>query len=486
MSDVKISKINEIYMYVDADRGILREIYERFSFRIPNAQFNPKVKDKIWDGFIRELSLKSQTMKVGLLPRLHKFLSKNGYSIELDPTLIVGTEFSNEDFDALCKTLEVQLTPWEHQRKAVVHSINEGRVTLLSPTSSGKSFIISLFMNHHRAHGRKTLIICPRVNLVNQMADDIASYSEYVPNLKLIGDGADKNVKEDDSVVISTWQSVFRMPQKWFEQFDVLIGDEVHEFEAASLKGITEKTVNAKYRMGASGTIRDAKTHVYTIEGAFGPVYTVATTKELMDLGIVARLKIQPIIFMHKKENIPPLSKLNYDSEFALIKDHETRNNTIVDIALTLQSNTLILVDHIESHGQLIYDIAKQKTNRPVYFIHGKSDKDDKKNIRKIMEENDGVVCVAGAAIFSTGVSINNLHNVFYATLGRSKVRILQSIGRSLRLHDEKDFAYFFDFADDLRDGRKKQNYALKHFLERMEYYNREQFEILQPRIINV
>jgi superfamily II DNA or RNA helicase len=484
--DVRITKLNEVHAVIQAERNILAEIHDRFSFQIANAKFHPKVKFGIWDGYIRLFSLKNQTLYIGLIPDLCKFLVLSKYSFEIDPSLVSGTNFTLSDFEKMVEALETTITPHYYQKDAVIHILNEGRAAVLAPTSSGKSFIIYLTNAFYRAQGHKTLIVCSTKSLVKQMEGDLKSYSPYHPEIQIIMEGYTKEVSQDTEIVVATWQSITKLPQKWFNQFRVVIGDEIHLFTAKSLVDILEKCQRACWRFGFTGTIHDAKTNEMVLTGLFGPIYKVITTKELMDEGYIAKLKIKPFVFKYPKEICKTLSKLTYQDEFSFLISNEKRNEAIAKMALSLEENSLILFDRIETHGKLLYDIIRSKTNRPVYFLHGGIDVDDREAVREIMEKNTDVICLASSGIFSTGVNIRNLHHVFLTSLGKSKIKVLQSIGRSLRLHSSKEYASLYDFTDDLRGSRQKLNYALKHFEERMEVYQREQFEVLPVKVLEL
>lgn len=492
---VKIYKLNEVYAKIDAERSVLREIYEEFSFQVPNARFNPKVKNKIWDGYIRLLNLRDATFPIGLVPDLHKFLVKNDYEVIVDSALMVGDYFTPIDMERLLEALEVTLKPHDFQEEAVTRCISEGRALILSATGSGKSFIQFLVSSYYRASAKRTLLVVPSQNLVNQMYGDFQSYSPYEPVMQKIMGGYDKEIQEDTSVVITTWQSIYKEDQEWFDQFEVVMVDEVHYADAASLKGIMEKCVNIKYRFGFTGTLKDSKTNQMVLVGMFGPVFTASTTKELMDRKILTPIHIRPIIFKHDDEIVKKLKqyykqnkkKFDYQEELKYIISSEKRNSKVALLAKSLGGNTLILFDRVETHGKLMYDVLCKKFGEDkIYFIHGKVDVDDREEVRKIMEKNEGVICVASSRIFSTGVNIRNLHNIILSSLGKSKIAIIQSIGRSVRLHDSKEHANLIDLSDDLRGGNKTPNYSLRHLEERMELYRRENFEIKPVKVVNL
>lgn len=257
-----------------------------------------------------------------------------------------------------------------------------------------------------------------------------------------------------------------------------LIVSNCHLATAKSITGIMQKLEDSPFRYGFTGTLKDSKTNEMVLTGLFGPVFTASTTKELMDKNYISKLEIYPVGFVHSKEKIKPLGKLDYQGEISYINSCQERNEWIKKLALSLNKNSLILFDRVDTHGRIIYDMIKSSTDRHVYFIYGGIESEERENVRKIMEQNDEVICVASSGVFSTGISIRNLHNVVFASSGKSKVRVLQSIGRSLRLHDSKDSAKLFDLFDDMRCGKKTSNYTLRHFMERLEIYRDQGFKI--------
>ena len=96
--------------------------------------------------------------------------------------------------------------------------------------------------------------------------------------------------------------------------------------------------------------------------------------------------------------------------------------------------------------------------------------------IRAIVEKENNAIIVASYGTFSTGINVRNLHNIIFASPSKSRIRNLQSIGRGLRLGDNKKKAVLFDIADDLR-YKKHENFTLKHFRDRVRIYNEERFE---------
>ena len=156
-----------------------------------------------------------------------------------------------------------------------------------------------------------------------------------------------------------------------------------------------------------------------------------------------------------------------YEEEITWLQTNPYRNAIIIKLVNKSDKNTLIMVDRI-AHGEELLRILQESTNKQVHFVHGAVEIEEREMIRKLMEEHDNVACIAISKIFSTGINIKNLHNIIFAAIGKARIKIIQSIGRSLRKHSSKKLATIFDIWDNLRYGNK-------HMVERLALYDREQ-----------
>ena len=126
--------------------------------------------------------------------------------------------------------------------------------------------------------------------------------------------------------------------------------------------------------------------------------------------------------------------------------------------------------------------IQQELHDRKVFFVYGGVDANEREKIREITEKQKNAVIVASYGTFSTGINIRNLHNIIFSSPSKSKIRVLQSIGRGLRLGDNKTQCKLYDIADDLT-YKNKQNFTLRHFMERINIYNEEEFDYKIHRI---
>jgi len=482
-SNLIITKKDEVYVKIICEKHIARELSEFFTFFVPGYQFVPAYRNRIWDGKIRLFNLQSFTLYRGLLNYVEQFCEERDYTFEFEGGVDVEDEFSLYHAKKFAEDLNIhsngkQIEVREHQLNAFVHAMQKRRALLVSPTASGKSLIIYLlFQQLHKYQNLKGLVIVPTTSLVEQLYSDFGDYNDgEMTNVHRIYQGKEK--ESDKDLIISTWQSLYKMPPEYFKQFDYVIGDEAHLFKAQSLTTILTSCVNAKYRIGLTGTLDGTKTHKLVLEGLFGSVRKVITTKELIDKDQLSNFEIKCLVLKHTDEECLFVKDKTYADEIQYLISHETRNKFIKNLAVSLGKNTLVLYQMVDKHGKILYDMIKDTEkigNRKVFFIHGGVDTTDREDIRKIMEIEQDAIIVASFGTFSTGINIRNLHNIIFAMPTKSSIRTLQSIGRGLRQNEGKEIATLYDISDDLR-YKKHMNYTLKHFVERTKIYNEEKF----------
>ena len=486
MSRFFVKKLNEVHIEIDASEfHMLKELVDYFTFKVPGAEFMPSFKNKVWDGKIRMFNPINRKLYLGLLNHLDYFCRKNNYTVEFENDL-TDTNFSIENLAELVRHINPHsqgkpIGYRDYQLDAIHHSIVNNRTLLVSPTASGKSLIIytlcRFYNMHPKVKSKKILIIVPTVSLVQQMYGDFKDYGWNVEKYcHKISAGIDKNT--DKKVVISTWQSIYKMGFDYFDQFGVVIGDECHLFKANSLNKIMDKMTNCKYRFGTTGTLDGTKTHKLVLSGMFGDVKQVTTTKALIDSKTLADFRINSIVLKYKPEDCKYIKTLKYSDEVEWIVTNPRRMAFIKDLTLTLKGNTLVLYNFVEKHGipmhKMIEDAAEE--GRKVFFVSGNVKADVREEIRHTTELESNAIIVASYGTFSTGINIRNLHNVVFTSPSKSRIRNLQSIGRGLRKGNGKTSAVLYDITDDLR-YKTYMNFAIRHFYERINIYNEEKFE---------
>ena len=480
---ISIDKKNEVYMLVQAEPGIEQEISEYFTFYIPGYRFMPSYRNKMWDGKIRLFNLRSKELYIGLLDHLLKFSKERQYEIEYKSFPKSLNKYNKEDYERFVKSLALTIDARDYQIDTFLYAINHERCLLLSPTASGKSFIIYLLLRYYQQKlpTFKALIVVPTTSLVAQMKSDFADYSktdnwDASENVHQIYAGKDR--VSPKPIYISTWQSLYKMTTTYYAEFDFILGDEAHLFKAKSLTSIMEKTTKTKYKFGTTGTLDGTLTHKLVLEGLFGKTYTVTTTKDLIDKKTLSPFQIKCLVLQYPEKLCELVKSYNYKEELNCIVSNEARNRFIRNLAISLSNNTLVLFQMVEKHGRIIYDLIKEKTKeeRKIFFVYGGTETSDREDIRKIVESESDAIIVASYGTFSTGINITNLHNVIFASPSKSRVRNLQSIGRGLRKNVSKEIATLYDISDDF-SYKSYKNYTLKHFVERIKIYNEEQFE---------
>ena len=483
--DLLIRKKNEVYLKVEADPHINYELADFFTFEVESAKYMQKTKRyRGWDGKIRLYSPATGEIYCGLVSYLTDWATQKGYNYQLEDSENFGNPLEEnqlvtpEGVGHFVKTLSLPVKMRDYQYRAVYESLRYNRRLLLSPTASGKSLMIYSLVRFHVNVKRKVLIVVPTTSLVEQMYKDYEEYgwmaSKYCHKIYA---GEEKYTKHD--VVISTWQSIYKEPNKFFSRFDVVIGDEAHLFKAKSLTTLMSKLHGCKYRIGFTGTLDGANVNQLVLEGVFGRCSKVTKTNELMKQGHVAKLKVKIVLLKHKEQRFE-----GYQDEIEYLVDNDLRNNFIKNLTIDLKGNTLVLFNYVEKHGIPLYELINSNTDNPVYLVHGGVDTNDREEIRFLTEKSDNAIIVASYGTFSTGINIRNLHNVIFASPSKSRIRNLQSIGRVLRKGDNKSKATLYDIADDISTDRGN-NYTLNHLMERVKIYSEEKFnyEIIEVKL---
>ena len=489
METITIQKKNEVFLNIQTDPSIEMELSEHFQFFVPGYKFMPAYRNRIWDGRIRLFDSRKKTLYCGLHKYLREFCDVRDYNLEVIESPQYGTlESSLEpNLEGLLSNLSlsvngVDIIPRQYQLEGLSHTLSKEKSLLLSPTASGKSLIIYLAIRYYLdVFDGNVLLIVPTTSLVEQMYSDFGDYSRkdkwsHEENCHRIYSGREK-IGVQQRVIISTWQSIYKLPANWFSGFGMVIGDEAHNFKAKSLTSILEKCTEAKYRIGTTGTLDGTQTHQLVLEGLFGPVYKVTTTKELMDNDDLAQLNIDILILKYKEEYCKQIVKEKYQQELDFIVRYEPRNNFISNLALDQKGNTLILFNYVDKHGKPLHSLLQTKMpeKRRLFYVSGETDVDTRESVREITEKEKDAIIVASIGTFSTGINIRNLHNIIFASPSKSQIRVLQSIGRGLRKSEDGTDTKIYDIADDLH-WKNQKNYTLQHAAERIKIYSKERF----------
>lgn len=481
METIRIRKLNHSIIHVECERGVGAELREFFSFYVPGYKFMPAFRNRLWDGKIRLFNQINGQISAGLFPQILTFAEKREYEIEIlesdygnpNEGNKINPEFMMKFVDALKLPFKIR----DYQFDAVCTGIQRKNAILLSPTGSGKSLIIYVLMRYLiSSFEQDVLVIVPTTSLVEQMYNDFKTYGYDVEKYcHRIYSGKDKNTTK--RIIISTWQSIYRFQPDWFSRFGTVFGDECHGFKSKSLTTIMNKCVEAEYRFGTTGTLDGALTHELVLQGLFGKVYRVTSTRELQDNDTLAKLSIRRIVLDHSEEIKKNFGKKTYQEEIEFIVTNIKRNTFIKNLTLDLKGNTLVLYNYVEKHGKPLYNMIKDEAaeNRKIFFVSGETAATDREAIRGIVEKQKNSITVASLGTFSTGINIRNLHNIVFASPSKSQIRVLQSIGRGLRKTDDGINTTLYDIIDDII-WKSRKNFGILHADERLRIYGREKF----------
>lgn len=415
-----------------------------------------------------------------LLSEILKYLEKNTeYSrsnIKIDKELIKENNPSQDDwlvnpeFSLLEYPLSLKLR--DYQKNIVDKCLNHGRGTVVLATAGGKTLIMASLLSKIWSlnNNFKACLIVPNRSLVEQTHNDFKEYGIPFTSSKWTGDDS-LNVTTNVIVCNTSIMQSKNSNLEWLRDIDVLLIDECHHIKKSNEITKIIEICETKHRFGFTGTLPEDKIDEWTIIGKIGPIIFEKRSYELREGKHVVPAVAQIIEINYKNKPIRDftsnLSAENYRNEIEFLRGNVFRNDVIKKLCNNSKNNVLILVDYI-NHGDVIFNNLKDNLkNKEVFYIKGDVEIADRERIRKIMEYKENVICVAISKIFSTGINIKNLHYIVFAGGGKSKIKVLQSIGRGLRLHSSKNTLYIVDIADQLYYGIQHQN-------KRVGFYDQE------------
>lgn len=507
-SQIKIHKMNESYVTLTCDEKYMEiEIQDKFSFEVPNAKFDPRVKAGHWDGFRRLYNRRNKTFPVGLVLALLRFIKGQGYSYSVDPELIPQTDLTREDIEHVMTTVidphskGKPIIPHEHQYDALMHMFSMGRSLCLSSTSSGKSLIIysalRIMQLLPEMENKKFFVVVPSGNLVEQMYNDFDDYStgSSTPwNVSTHCQKINKDYKKqiEKQILITTWQSMKKLPSYAFDDMGVIMVDECNSAQAPILSTIIKASINCPIKHGFTGSLDGFECNEMFIEGLFGPRKIIMTAKESIDKGVAAPIDVKMLLLKYSQEFKDDLAstvftkedgkkrkpKDWYRVEKEFIYSLPERKKFLVNLILSLKGNTLVLFDSIDIYQTPVYEMLKEKHDN-VFVINGEVSNKERDVIKAKIEAGENIITCATFGTMAVGISINKLHNMVLASSTKSMIRIIQSIGRLMRLHDTKEVATIYDVVDDLAMPDKRYDgYMIRHGKARVKIYANEQHPV--------
>lgn len=498
---IEVEFINNAYLKINCEVDQSYELKEFFSCYASDYKYHPKYKSKMWNGKVSFYNHHDGLLPIGLLPYLKLFLKKYQYSIKFSFVLNdLRNDISLDQIHTLLNSIfngveskGTPIYPRDYQVDAIFAGMAKKMGIIEAATGAGKSIIIYSLIRFIMADvGGNVLLVVPTINLVTQMYSDFYEYGwgdiqEYVHMLY----GKSKKININSKVLISTWQSIYKKGQSFFEQFDAVIVDECHSVKSSSLQLILKKCINAEYRIGLTGTLPSELIDQYNIFGFLGrPIYTLKS-HTLIERGFLSKIKIVNMYIRYSNTQIKENIRRKYAEEMSFIIDNEDRNKVITHILNNPHvhdgQNVLILAQRISHIDDICEYLSLHHKDKKILKINGKTLPEERERIRKLIETEDNVLLVATYGTLSTGVNIPKLHHVIFSSSYKSKIKVLQSIGRGLRKHSSKSVVIIWDLVDDMRwkkrDGTYGYNYVFKHFIERLKYYKDQKFEYITKSV---
>lgn len=502
MADLVIQKVNCTWMKV-----ICKEVYmeldlqDRFSFKIANAQHDPRVKKGMWDGVKKLYNRRTKKMHCGLLLEVLGMAETKGWSVQVDPDLMpdpesIDTEELRELVSELIKPHDDgnPIEPYDYQLEAVEYMLNMDRSVVLAATSAGKSLIIYLAVRLYQMmdefNGKKIFITVPSISLVEQLYSDFENYSTFDGSMwhvnqfcQKVSSKYPKNLQKQ--IIITTWQSMEKLPYGVFEDIGAIFIDETHTAKASTLSKLIEQATTCPIRHGLTGTLDNVEVNELVIQGLLGPAKRIVTANEIIEKGRASPVEVKMVMLNHSHASKQELhsikskvkGKAKYEAELNYINEMQSRRELIYQMVESLAGNNLVLFDRKEKYGQQLFEDYKTRNPDNSFLITGDVDSTEREQIRVQMEDHDDATIWASYGTMSTGVSIKKLMNMMLISSSKSVIRVLQSVGRMMRKHKDKDKATIYDIVDNL-SYNGSSNYMMDHASERIQFYKNEKFPI--------
>lgn len=500
---VEIQEMNYSYSALkSSEMSIKHSVINALSVYLPGYKFMPLVKAGIFDGkkkFYRVAPNGSIIFPTGLTNLVKKTLNLSETEFECTSIETEKVHITDEEADQFIKECNMPFELYDYQRQSLIDCINKRRQICVMATGSGKSATIALLFEYYRRLSKKCVLIVPNINLLEQFSNDILEYNlhELKENVHLIG--GDNKIKHFDAAcTITTWQSLSRSAEL-FQDIDVILIDEAHGIKASVLSELILDSIDTPVKLGFTGTLPEHMIDKMTLIGTIGSHKEYITAKELIDGGLGTPIKVNALFLNYNDESKAKVKKMKYQDEVKYLEELPERNQYISKLTKKMREmvgNTLVLYTHT-SHGEHLWELI---TNSPpgtlkkiknkfeaqkaygVFFISGSVNGKQREEVRNVLEEFSDAVLVANYSILSTGVNVKKLHAMILTSSSKSEIRIRQSVGRGIRLHDTKSVFNVYDLVDDLtyktKTGTEYPNYMMRHWESRLGIYEAQRFDI--------
>lgn len=395
-----------------------------------------------------------------------------------------------------------------------VHTILRYRMSSLClSTGYGKTYVCYILAQYtHKVLEGKTLMITPRINLVTQGLHDMTDYMQTIDEdmrLKLYGIcGGMQNVHsfDDADLYIGTYQSLSNMPDDMFTNITTVICDEGHTAKALSVKECVSKCKHAQIITAISGTTQYiGGADALTIEQFCGPYveHAAHTAAEQIEKGRLPKVAMQPVVIQHTDgtaaykamlamERLPLIQGRKCPAELAskyrmlemrYLWTNQHMHNYILQLSkmLTEQGKNVLIIFKNREPAVTLFELANA-AGQKAHLWFGSTPKDVRDDIKAQIEREKGWLLIATDGTMSMGTSINNLHAMIVCMIGHSPHVVLQSVGRMLRKHKDKDdITIVYDIINDF--SRIGTCYDLANGNERIKYYKKEQYPVYETQI---
>lgn len=481
-----------------------RQLIVSFTRKIQNWYFHPLVKKKLWNGEIKFID-KFNRIPVGLYNELKVVCKKYDMPLEFnDEPRIIDNEITMESFEEWVWDFFKDDTTYgkggtkqirDYQIEAAFKILKARRSCSEIATSAGKTLMIYMILAYllDKEIAKRCVIVVPNTSLILQTIEDFEEYNDgdKIQSLVVQGiHGGTSKVKTCAQIVIGTFQSLCKLDDDWFSDVDVVCVDEAHYTNCKSVRDVITKCSNLKYSFGLSGTLKkkeDSADHL-NLQSYLGPFVNDIAAKFLISNDYATKVFIRVVKLNYLEQDVREKlstilkNKQEIDGskllalEKKLVIENRSRFNYICNFISKSTKNSLVLFQDIKNgYGKKIYDWLRNNTQKNVYYVDGGTDAKLRDDYFNSMREYDNCILVASYGTLSTGVSINQIYNIFFVESYKSDKIIRQSIGRGMRKQDGKDRVTIIDFVDDF-SYRGTKNYLLKHGEERMKIYQEQNF----------
>jgi superfamily II DNA or RNA helicase len=466
--------------------------------KIHNFYFHPLVKKKIWDGSVCFVDKKGPNWRIpiGLWREVMQICEKYGFEVEIEGLdRIILSNLTLEDFQKWVNEFfeDAEMVPRDYQVETAWKLIKYRYSVSEVATSSGKTLISFMIFAYLKSHGliKKYMMIAPNTNLVIQASEDFDDYGLHKLGVKIQQIGGGSKLREGCDLIIGTFQSLVKQEPEFFEDVDCVFVDECHHTNSMSIKKIVANCMHSRWRYGLTGTLTKRGTADYlTIQQFLGPLVVEIPPSFLFDNNYATPLEIKVVILDwlddEYKQKMSELKVTNtnlegaelYNIERKMVVESKKRLNYLVDFISKTSKNSLVLFQSVkDEYGRQIWNrLREENSDREVFYVDGDTSEDLREEYKSRMANGSNKILIATYGTFATGISINNLHNIFLVESYKSEVLIKQSLGRGMRKMAGKEKVNVIDFVDDFSFG-KYQNYLMKHSVARIDIYKREGFQ---------